>query len=170
VTTFGILDRAVKSLLGLLAITSLGAMSLLTVVDAFGRYILNRPVIGSVEIFELLMVVLIFSSLPLVTLDRSHISVDIFTANLRPGARRIQEALAQVVAFWISGLLAWVTLEKAISVSEYHTITQMLEIPLGPFVWFMGILLCLNALLHAAQGIRIYRRTACPPASPAAHD
>ena len=112
------------------------------------------------------MVVLIFSSLPLVTLDRSHISVDIFTANLRPGARRIQEALAQLVAFGISGLLAWVTLEKAISVTEYHTITQMLEIPLGPFVWFMCILLFLNAVLHAAQGLRIYRRVV----RPATHD
>ncbi len=154
---FGLLDRWIKGLLKLLTITSLGAMSLLTVIDAFGRYTLNRPVTGSVEMIELLMVVLIFSSLPLVTLDRSHISVDIFTANLRPAARRIQEALAQGVAFGISALLGWVTLEKAISVTQYHTITQMLEIPLGPFVWFMSVLLFLNAIVHAMQGIGIYR-------------
>ncbi|MFP5406839.1 MAG: hypothetical protein ACLGHY_11055, partial [Gammaproteobacteria bacterium] len=53
-----------------------------------------------------------------------------------------------------------VTLQKAISVTGYDTITQMLAIPLGPFVWFMSILLFLNAAVHAVQGLAIYRQAA----------
>ena len=160
-----LLERGVKALLTLLAVASLTAMSLLTVIDALGRYTLNRPVIGSVELVELLMVVLIFSSLPLVTFARAHIAVDIFTAHLGRGARRIQQALAQGVAFGISALLGWVTLEKANSVTEYDTITQMLSIPLGPFVWFMCVLLFLNAAVHAAQGMTIWRGHSDGPSS-----
>lgn len=143
-----VLNKATERGLIAVAVMSLSALSLLTTADAFGRYVLNRPIMGSVELTELLMVVLIFSSIPLVTASKGHIAVDTFALMLPRSTIRFQEMLSQFIAFGISGLLAWVTFKKAVSVTHFGEITQMLGIPLGPFVYFMAILLLLDALFH----------------------
>ena len=46
------------------AMVILGAMMLLTVIDVFGRYLLNRPLVGSTEVTEVMMVTLAFFAGP----------------------------------------------------------------------------------------------------------
>src|SRR5690606_41829295 len=70
------LNCAIVAALKAIAVVSLCGMSLLTVIDAAGRYLLNRPIIGSVELVELLMIAVIFSRVPLMTRARGHITVD----------------------------------------------------------------------------------------------
>lgn len=146
-----LLERGLSGILTAIVVVSLSAMSVLTTVDATGRYLLNRPVLGSVELTELLMVALIFASIPLVTLSHGHVVVDIFKALVPRRARPLQRAASHLLAFAISALLAAVTWKKAVSVAGYGDLTPMINIPLGPFVYAMSVLLALNALVHLAQ-------------------
>ncbi|MGB3291269.1 MAG: TRAP transporter small permease [Burkholderiaceae bacterium] len=140
------LDRLIVALLKSVTVLSLCGMSLLTVIDAGGRYLLNHPVLGSVELVELMMVAVIFSSIPLMTRVRGHIIVDSFSHFMSDRMLRAQDCVAALIATVVSGFLAWVTLHKAISTANYGDLTPMLHIPLAPFVYFMAGLLALDAV------------------------
>ncbi len=143
-----ILNRAITAALKLIAVLGLCGMSLLTVVDATGRYLLNRPIPGTVELVELLMIAVIFSSIPLMTRARGHITVDSFSHFMPPGVLRAQDKLAAVLATVVSAFLAVVTLHKARSTADYGDMTALLHIPLAPFVYFMAVLLALDAVFQ----------------------
>lgn len=136
-------------LLQTLVVISLCGMSVLTVVDASGRYFLNAPVAGTVELIELLMIFVIFASIPVVTFQRSHVNVDLLDGTLPPKITAIQLRIAELVSAFISALLAYATWKKAVSVVEYGDTTPMWSIPLAPFLFTMVGLLTLDALLHA---------------------
>ena len=68
------LERA----LGLIAGAVLFVMMMLTTVDVFGRYVLNKPVAGAFEVTEMMLAALIYCGLPLVSQRREHIVIDTF--------------------------------------------------------------------------------------------
>lgn len=140
------LNRLIVVLLKALVVLSLCGMSLLTTVDATGRYLFNRPISGTVELVELLMIGVIFASIPLTTRARGHIVVDSFSHFMSHRTVMAQDRLAGIMASGISGFLAWITLKKAQSTAEYGDMTALLHIPLAPFVYFMAVLLALDAL------------------------
>jgi len=146
-----ILNCAIVALLKAIAVISLCGMSLLTVVDATGRYLLNRPIIGSVELIELMMIAVIFSSIPLMTRSRGHITMDGFSHLFTARAVRLQDRFGALIAMIVSGFLAWITWGKAASTADYGDMTAMLGIPLAPFVYFMTVLLALDAIYQAAN-------------------
>jgi TRAP-type transport system small permease protein len=55
---------------------ALFAIMALTLVDVSGRKLLSQSVPGSLELTELLMVVVIFAALPLVSLRGEHVVFD----------------------------------------------------------------------------------------------
>lgn len=130
---------------------SLCSMSLVSVVDAFGRYIVNSPLVGSTEIIELLMILVIFGSIPIVSQTQSHVRVDLFQISQSNHVLNIQRILVEILNASISLLMAYATWYKAESLIEYGDITQMLSIPLAPFVILIMILLVFNAFIHLAN-------------------
>ncbi|NYT63315.1 TRAP transporter small permease [Alcaligenaceae bacterium] len=145
------LNSVIVGMLKAISIIGLCGMSLLTVVDATGRYLFNHPITGSVELVELLMVTVIFTSIPLMTRARGHIVVDSFSHFFSVRMQRLQDQVAGVISLIISSLLAWITLHKAQTTADYGDMTAMLNIPLAPFVYFMALLLALDAIYHAAN-------------------
>lgn len=145
------LNTVIEAILKAIAVLGLCSMSLLTVIDAGGRYLLNHPIIGSVELIELMMVAVIFSSIPLMTRARGHIVVDSFSHFFPATVQRLQDRIAALISLLVSSCLAWITLHKAQTTADYGDITAMLGIPLAPFVYFMAILLMLDAIYHAVN-------------------
>lgn len=160
------LNSVIVGVLKAIAIIGLCGMSLLTVIDATGRYIFNHPITGSVELVELLMVAVIFTSIPLMTRSRGHIVVDSFSHFFSARIQRLQDLVAGVISLTVSGLLAWITLHKAQTTADYGDMTAMLNIPLAPFVYFMAILLALDAVYH---GVNLLLG-ATPPQETPRHD
>lgn len=154
-----LLNSAIVVALKAIAVFGLCAMSVLTVVDATGRYLFNHPIIGSVELVELLMVTVIFSSIPLMTRSRGHITVDSFSHFFSTKAQLLQDHLASTISLVVSAFLAWVTLHKAQTTANYGDITAMLSIPLAPFVYLMAILLTLDAVYHGVNLVSGLRGT-----------
>ena len=130
---------------------SLLALAALTFVDVLGRYVFSFPVAGSVELTEMLMVALVFSGIPLATAAQSHVSVDVLTLAMGPKSRRLQTVFAHLLAFVVCLLFAFATWERALSAHEFKDRTTVLSLPLAPMVYFMSILLLVNALGHAGH-------------------
>jgi len=113
-----------------LAAVFLFSMASLTFVDVIGRYVFNAPVPGTFEIVEYLLGLLTFSSLPLITRARGHVTVDIFDRFIRGGFRWLTDIGAYLGSIAVVGLIGhrmWVTAWDELAadyVSEYLGITR----------------------------------------------
>ena len=58
------------------------AMVLRTVVDVFLRYVFNKPILGSYELTEFMMAILVFSSIGYTMSVKRHVVVDLVIATL----------------------------------------------------------------------------------------
>lgn len=140
--------RALRTFCGLLAAVALFAIMMLTLVDVAGRKVLSTSVPGSLELTELLMVVVIFTSLPLVALAGEHVVFDSFDAWLPAGFRRAQQAFIEALCALALAALAWLMWTKGSQMTEYGDVTAQLRLPLGVFVHLMSLLIGVAAFAH----------------------
>jgi TRAP-type C4-dicarboxylate transport system permease small subunit len=142
------LKRSLDALCGVLAASALFAIMVLTLVDVSGRKLLSTSVPGSLELTELLMVVVIFAGLPLVSLRGEHVVFDSLDPWLPRALRRAQGiAVDLAVLALLLGMAAlmWV---KADQMGQAGDTTAQLHIPQAPFVYLMTLLLGATALVH----------------------
>lgn len=140
--------KLLVTLCGLLSAVALFAIMGLTFVDVLGRKFLGGSVPGSLELTELLMVVVIFTSLPLVALSREHVVFDSLDRWLPPRLLHLQRALMELFCALALAGLAWLMWVKAGQLSQYGDTTAQLKLPLGAFVYVMSVLLAVAALAH----------------------
>jgi TRAP-type C4-dicarboxylate transport system permease small subunit len=155
-------DRALEAGLGVLVAGVLFVMMVLTCVDVFGRYVLTRPVPGTLEIVEILVGATVFLALPLVTLREEHVTADIFDAVTPDWMLRLQHVLACLLSGGVCLVLAWRLWLRAERLMGYGDTTAVLKITLYPLAFTMSAMMALAAiafllLAFRAPVRRIYR-------------
>jgi TRAP-type C4-dicarboxylate transport system permease small subunit len=137
-----------------LAAAFLFAMMGLTFFDVGARYFFNRPIPGSLEITELLLVGVIFTGLPLVSRKGEHVSIDLldrfFPATLRAVLHRLTHLLCAAVLL----ALAWLLYRKAVQLGDYGDQTAVLKVALAPFVYGMSGMTLITAVIHFVEVFR----------------
>jgi len=139
--------RRIDGLLGVIAALILLTLMLLTCVDVVGRYVFERPIPGGFEMTELAMGALIFTSLPLVTLRRQQVTVDLLDHLLPASSRVFQKALFDLISAACMGVIAWRVWIKAGQMEAAGETTATLQIPIYPLVYYMGVLAIVTTLL-----------------------
>jgi TRAP-type C4-dicarboxylate transport system permease small subunit len=142
------LKRLLEALCGAVAATALFAIMALTLVDVSGRKAISTSVPGSLELTELLMVVVIFAGLPLVSLRGEHVVFDSLDPLLEKAVRRAQGLVVDLLVAVLLAGMAWLVWQKAAQMAELGDTTASLKIPQAPFVYLMSGLLALTALVH----------------------
>jgi TRAP-type C4-dicarboxylate transport system permease small subunit len=141
-------EERADAVLGFAAAGILFALMLLSFVDVVMRYLFNQPIRGGVEVAEMMLLVLIFAGLPLVSHADEHVSMDFIDRMLPPhGAdllMRAVNALCAAVMFF----LTWQVWLKAGKVAAYGDVTDVVRIPVAPFVYFMAVMTTLTGLVH----------------------
>jgi TRAP-type C4-dicarboxylate transport system permease small subunit len=132
-------DRAVVPALGYVAAGLMFCIMLLTCVDVFGRYFLNKPVTGGFELTEVLLASLIFAGLPLVTLRGEHITVDLFDPVTPDWLFRIQHALASLLGAACTGYLAWCLWMRALALDRAGETTSQLQFKIAWLAYAMAM-------------------------------
>jgi TRAP-type C4-dicarboxylate transport system permease small subunit len=84
--------------LGYIASVTVFALMCLTVADILMRKFLNQSILGTVELTELMMVVIVFFTLGYSEMKDAHIKVDIFTSKLKPPTRILLDVITQFLA------------------------------------------------------------------------
>ena len=126
-------------------------MMLMTFVDVLARYGFNRPLRGSFELTELALLVLIFAGLPLVSRADEHVTMD-FIDRLLPDAVRVGvQRFVHLLCGVIILALAWQVWIKAGKIGGYGDTTDVLKIPVAPFVYFMMIMVAVTGVIHVIK-------------------
>jgi len=123
-------------------------MMVLTFFDVVGRYLLNRPIRGAFEITELGLLVLIFAGLPLVSHADEHVTMDFIDRILPQRFARAWIRVVHAICAAIMFFLAWQVWIKANRIASYSDTTDVLRITIGPFVYFMALMIGLTGLVH----------------------
>ena len=140
--------KLIETACSLLAALALFGIMWLTLVDVSGRKLLSESIPGSLEVTELLMVVVIFAGLPLVSLRGEHVVFDSLDAFMPAGLLRAQRALIDGLCALALGWVGWLMWVKGSQMLEYGDKTQQLGLTLGCFVHLMSVLLFVVAAVH----------------------
>lgn len=133
---------------GALAAMALFGIMLLTFVDVGGRKAFDQSLPGSLELTELLMVLVIFAALPLVSLHGEHVVFDSLDRWLSPAVRRWQKIVVDgLCALALLGV-AYLMWQKAGQLATSGDTSSLLKIPHAPFVYLMSLLAALTAVIH----------------------
>jgi TRAP-type C4-dicarboxylate transport system permease small subunit len=147
--------HALVRVLTWIASGALAIMILFVVGNVLSRFLFKKPLPGTIEIIELVAVVIVFFSVAYTESRRAHIYVELVVSKLR---RRTQAILASMMYLlaavffaamaWRGGVLAWSYLFP--TVRE----TYVLSIPIAPFLFVIALgsfVLALETLIHVFQ-------------------
>ena len=142
------LRHLLVTLCGLMAALALFAIMLLTLMDVSGRKLLSASVPGSLELTELLMVVVIFSAMPLVTLRGEHVVFDSLDGWLPQHVKTTQRALVNLVCAAAMLALAWLMWDSGSQFAASGETTAQLKILKAPFLYGMSLMCAVTGLIH----------------------
>jgi len=114
-------------------------LMLLVVVHILTRYILTFPIPGSVEIIELLMILVVFLGMAECAVNKGNIVVDLFV-NLLP--KQTQEIIGICISFlsiFIVSLIAWQNMVQVKLLWHSGHSSGALHIPHWPFAIIVAL-------------------------------
>jgi TRAP-type transport system small permease protein len=135
-------------LCGVLCGSALFAIMALTFFDVLGRKLLSQSIPGSLELTEMLMVVVIFAGLPLVSLRGEHVVFDSFDSKLSPAFLRFQAAFVHLVCAAALLSLAWLMWRTGSQFAQSGETSAQLKLAKFPFIYGMSVLCAVTALAH----------------------
>ena len=129
----------------------IAAMMVLVVADVFSTYAFSRPITGTVEMSEYLMVCLLLGMAP-AAIAGQHVRVDAVVVRLKPKVQASLEIILYLFCLGIGALLTWRGLVQGLIVLDVSATSSMLGIPRFPFymvlvVSFAALTLAIFALL-----------------------
>ena len=129
----------ISRLMSWIASAILVIMMLLTVTDVFLRKVFNQSVLGTVEVTEYLLVIVIFFTLADTEFLDGHVKVDLVMSRFGKHAQAIVDMVTQFVCFILSTLITWSTLVYSGKMRTSGEVSQDLWIPVYPFVYIVAV-------------------------------
>jgi TRAP-type transport system small permease protein len=156
------LQRSVESVIRILVFVGClvyGIMVLIVVANVFGRFLFHKPIKGTVELVEIMMLFVAFFAVPFAAKQRSHITVGLFVHRF---PKQLQKRVFQI-GFFLSAVIAGIITYQAIvntvyALGKLHETTPVLFIPFAPlkFVMAFGCLILFIVLfLDTLHPVRI---------------
>jgi TRAP-type C4-dicarboxylate transport system permease small subunit len=133
---------------GLLSGGALFAIMALTFLDVAGRKLLDNSIPGSLEMTELLMVIVIFGALPLVSLRGEHVLFDSLDSYLAPRILRAQKAAIHLLIAAALLALGWLMWRTGSQFAQTGETTAQLKLAKAPFIYGMAVLCAVSGLVH----------------------
>lgn len=123
------LDKIVSKVEELIAVIGLSAMTVITLVAVFFRYVLQSPIIWSEEAARYLMVWSTMLGISIATRQKAHLGIDIFVSMAPKKLQRALEifsTLMMIVMFVFLTIISIVFIQSAIRTGN---VSPMLRIP-----------------------------------------
>ncbi|MBN1367627.1 MAG: TRAP transporter small permease [Dehalococcoidales bacterium] len=134
----------------------IGLMVLLTASDVILRYIFSRPILGSTELTELMMLGAIFPALAWCALVFGHVKVDLLLSRFPFRVQVVVDSITYLCSISICVLIIWRNYAEFISVQRLELTSSLLKVPIGPFYWIILLgygLFCIVLIFHFVRRI-----------------
>ncbi len=142
------LQSLLDKLCGILCAAALFAIMVLTFFDVGGRKLLSQSIPGSLELTELLMVIVIFAGLPLVSERGEHVIFDSLDSVWPAWVVKLQKAFVHLICAALMMALAFLMWKTGAQFADYGETTAQLKISKAPFIYGMAVFCGMTALVH----------------------
>lgn len=142
------MKKLLELLCGLLSGTALFAIMALTFADVLGRKLAGNSITGSLELTELLMVIVIFGALPLVSERGEHVEFDSLDPYLPVWLRKLQGVVVHLLCAAVLLGLGWLMWRTGGQFLETQETTAQLKILKAPFLYGMAVLCAATGVVH----------------------
>jgi len=129
----------------------LAIMMFLTATDVSLRYVFNRPILGSYELVQYMMAMLVAFTIAYCALERSHVNIELVISRLPQRARAILGSVTWLISLGLFSLIAWQSFLQARILHAAGSTSPALYIPIFPFVYITSIGFGLLALVFLIQ-------------------
>ncbi len=82
-------------------------MMALGTVDVFGRYLFNHPILGTLEVFEILLPAIVLLGLGYTQENQSHVKMEIVVSHLSPLTQTALSLITNGLALFLSAMILW---------------------------------------------------------------
>ena len=150
--------RAVTNASNAVGVSLLLAMMFLLTADVTLRYALNRPITGSLELTEFMMVAVVFLGLAYAQQQRAHVRVDLIVTRLPRRPQAALDSITLILSILLYAFIAWKGYERAVELLHKGLVSDLLRIPHFPFrilVAISAVLLCLELVLTLRGRLRV---------------
>jgi tripartite ATP-independent transporter DctM subunit len=113
----------------------LALMVLLITTDVILRYFFNRPIKGSYELIEFMMVTLVFFGLAFTQTKKGHISITLLTVKLSSARQAVIRSATYLLCLFTFLTITWRGIVDAGSLRLDGVTSDLLMIPIFPFMW-----------------------------------
>jgi len=135
-------------------------MLFLGTADVIGRYLFGKPIVGTLEIFEVLLPAIVLLSLAYTQQAKAHITVDLFYSHLPPRPRTVLGFATTLWALILFALIGWRGIVLVISYYQTGRVITNIGVPmflpriLVPVGALAICLVLIVDLLHCVSEIR----------------
>ncbi len=136
-----LLNRLVRPASGALhsiGISVLGLMMLLTAADITLHYVFNRPIVGSFDLSEYMMAIVVSFSLAYCAIMKGHVKVDMVVSRLPQRVQAIINSITGFVGFGLFSLVTWQCFVYMKLLFASKVTSSVLHIPPYPFAALVG--------------------------------
>lgn len=138
-------------------------MVCLIFVDVILRYFFHRPIIGDVELTQLMLVIVVFLGVAYAQLRQRHVAVELFVIGLPQKGRVIVNSISYILSIGLISLIIWGSSSNALWLKDLGTDSGMLRLPiyffafLIPFGCALFLVIIIRDFIHTlAEGIKIH--------------
>jgi TRAP-type C4-dicarboxylate transport system permease small subunit len=146
--------RALCQGLNILGVIVLVFMTFLTVADVIGRYAFQSPILGSTELTEYFLIVIVFLCVGWCTIQGKMVVVDLVLNRLPLKVQAGFNCLTLLISLAVLAITAWQTSLETMAVRDSLKGSSILRIPAYPFMWIVVIgfsVMCLVIIVQIAQ-------------------
>jgi TRAP-type C4-dicarboxylate transport system permease small subunit len=129
----------ISRIFGFIAIAAVVVMMVMIVCDVFLRYTFNSPILGVVELTEIMMVSMGFLAVVYTTVKNTHIKVEVMTNILPDISKFFLDGLFFIVTIVVLFIIARQNMLETMEVMQRGKGTTLLDIPVFPFYSIISI-------------------------------
>jgi TRAP-type C4-dicarboxylate transport system permease small subunit len=133
-----------------LSMTAIIALMAIIVSDVLSRLVLNQPIVGAVELAQIMMIC-IFPIAVSGAYEKRHIKVDVVADMLPQKVQKATDKIVIVATAIFSILIAWHTYQASIFSRDFHITYSLLKISEYPFLILFALSFMCIAIVSVAS-------------------
>jgi TRAP-type transport system small permease protein len=136
-------------------------LMLLGTADVVGRKFFDSPIIGTMEISQVLMGGVVLLGWSYTQRYRGHVFVDMFINKYPPRVRVIMDVIMLCLSLALFAFITYASWMLAVQHIDEHRVFPTLRVTSTPYYFFVpvgGLFMCLEMILQIIEQVNVFRR------------
>jgi TRAP-type C4-dicarboxylate transport system permease small subunit len=148
--------RVINKVLSIIGGTALSLMMFMTVADVIMRAG-GHPILGTYEMVALLLAVVIGFTIPMVSLGRGHVYMEIVLDKLSVRNKALMNTFTRILCFGLFAIIGYNLIMVGNELRTAGEVSSTLKIPFYPIAYGVGLVCFIECLVFIFDIVRVWR-------------